>query len=223
MVRSRERRAFLAVLLGCAVAAVVTTVFVLDGQVAAQRQGLIIAASVGEPELPDCAELYPEWIQSWVDEEVPDIRSVYGEQEDAVTAGWIAPENFPAAAFGWAGAVPDCGTMLLVLSTGELWNARLDLESIDKVQFDAIATTLAAMGYRLAYDQVPHELLSVEGVPLPTGDESDAQSGETGGSTAWFRELSSATGTVSLTFFPDDPGAVNPVGELVIGYFEPLD
>jgi hypothetical protein len=114
--------------------------------------------------------------------------------------------------------------MMLVNSTGDVWTTRLDVASIDKAQFTAVATTLTAMGYLLTYDQVPHEFLAIEGEQPEDAVAQDAedQSGDATGA-SWFREFSSASGTVSLTFYPDDATAANPSGELVIAYFQPLE
>jgi hypothetical protein len=114
--------------------------------------------------------------------------------------------------------------MMLVGSTGDVWTTRLEVPSIDKSQFTAVATSLTALGWVLTYDQVPHEFLSIEGEQPDdaTAEDAEQQSGDQSGS-SWFREFSNRSGTVSLTFFPDDPAAANPTGELVVAYFQLLE
>src|SRR5262249_27193709 len=113
------------------------------------------------------------------------------------------------------------GSMMLVASSGEVWTTRLDIASVDKAQFTAVSTSLTALGYLLTSDQVPHEFLSIEGEQPESAQDGEAQS-EGADAASWFREFSSESGTVSLTFFPDAPAAANPAGELVVAYFQPL-
>lgn len=205
------------------VAATIGAVFALDALNVQLNRGTFIAQSTTGADLPDCSEFYPEWIQAWVDEELVDIRAEYTPDETAVVTAWSTPAEFPAAAFGWAGVVPECGSMMLVGSTGDVWTTRLEIPTIDKAQFTAVATTLTALGWVLTYDQVPHEFLSIEGEQSDeTAEDAEQQSGDDSGA-SWFRELSNRSGTISLTFFPDDPAAANPAGELVVSYFTLLE
>lgn len=220
--RSARRRALLIGALFAIIAATIGAVFALDALNLSLNRGTQLAQSMTGAELPDCSGPYPDWIAAWVEDELGAIRAEYGQGEDSVVTAWMTPEEFPAAAFGWAGVVPDCGSMMLVRSTGDLWAARLDVATVDKAQFTAVATTLAALGYVLTYDQVPHEFLAIEGEPVDVAEDAEEQSGQQTGA-SWFREFSSETGRVSLTFFPDDPEATNPAGELVIVFLPPID
>jgi hypothetical protein len=230
VLRSPLRRGVLAGLLVLVLAGIVVSVLVLDHLVGSLHRGTAIAQSGTDADLTDCRDLYPEWIDTWVEKTSTDIRLQYGDDEKAVVIPWSTPDGFPAAAFAWADAVPDCGSTMLVESTGEIWTNRLDIATIDKAQFTAISTSLSALGYLLTDDQVPHDTLSIAGEqPDATGTEGDDQSEDQSGDqpgdaegVSWFRQFTSASGTVALTFFPDDAGAPNPSGELVIAYYQPV-
>lgn len=201
---------------------IVASLFALDAMVASTNRGAVLAQSATTgAELKDCAIDYPKWVDDWVKAELADIQREFAPDETAVAVPWSTPEQFPAGVFGWAAAVPECGNVLLVGSTGDLWTGRFAVDSVDKAQFTAISTSLSALGYVLTYDEVPHEFLSVAGEqnadPVSAEEQSDGQNA----GVFWYREFGSATGIVTLTFFPDDPEAANPSGELIVSYFPP--
>jgi hypothetical protein len=154
------------------------------------------------------------------------IRDEKGDNANGVVAPWRTPETFPSAALAWARIVPECGSTMLVDTDNSVWSSRMDVTEVTRTQFDAVSNLLAAMGYSLTFDQVPHDLLQVGEVQPESADveSEDSQSGtdssDGDGQTAasWYREFANADGWFWMNFFPDDPDADDPTGELVIGY-----
>ena len=224
VVRSRMRRAVLAVSLLGVVAAIAVCLFVLDG-FAARLTSVAGAGGSSTTELADCQELYPAWNDEWVEGQLSAIRDEKGDDANGVAMPWRTPETFPAAALGWAGVVPECGSTMVVDVDGSAWTYRLEVVEATATQFDAVANVLAAMGYSLTFDQVPHDLLQV-GEVAPESEvtesedsQSDGEADEDGTTSAtWYREFANEHGWFWMTFFPGDPDAEVPTGELVIGY-----
>ncbi len=223
--RSPMRRAVLAVVVVGVVAAIAICLFVLDGFAARLTTGANAGGS-SSAELADCNTLYPEWTDAWVQGQLAAIRDAKGDDANGVAAPWRTPEHFPSAAIAWSGIVPVCGSTMVVDVDDSAWTYRMDVTEVTETQFAAASNLLAAMGYSLTYDQVPHDLLQVGEVAPDTTDsesedgQSDGDTTEADGSTAasWYREFANADGWVWMTFFPNDPNAEVPVGELVIGY-----
>ena len=223
--RSPMRRAVLGVIALGVVAAIAICLFVLDGFAArlTTSQG---AGASSTAELADCNELYPAWTDEWVQGQLAAIRDAKGDDANGVAAPWRTPESFPSAALAWAGIVPECGSTMLVDVDDSAWSYRMDVVSVTETQFDAAGNLLAAMGYSLTYDQVPHDLLQV-GEVAPESELTESEDGQSDGETTedddasavtWYREFANADGWIWMTFFPNDPDAEVPAGELVIGY-----
>jgi hypothetical protein len=229
------RRAILAVSLLGVIAAIAICLFVLDGFAARLATGSNAGGS-STAELADCRELFPEWTEEWVQGQRAGIRDAKGDDANGVAEPWRTPESFPSAAIAWAGLVPACGSTMVVDVDGSVWTSRMDVTEATRTQFDAVSNLLAAMGYSLTFDQVPHELLQVSEVAPESevtesddvqsddvqtdGVETDGETteGDDAAATTWYREFANADGWFWMTFFPDDPDADQPVGELVIGY-----
>jgi hypothetical protein len=224
IVRSPMRRAVLGVIVLGVVAAIAVCLFVLDGVAARLAPGAGEGGS-STAELADCAELYPEWTEEWLQTQLRGIRDEKGDDANGVAVPWRTPETFPAAALAWADVAPECGSTMIVDIDGSAWSYRLEVVEATGTQFDAVASVLVAMGYSLTFDQVPHDLLQV-GEVAPEAEVTESEDGQSGGevdqggasATTWYREFANPDGWIWMTFFPDDPDAEEPLGELVIGY-----
>jgi hypothetical protein len=218
------RRAVLAVTVLGVVAAIAICLLVLDG-FAARLTPQAGAGGSSTAELADCQELYPDWNDEWVEGQLGAIRDEKGDDASGVAMPWRTPETFPAAALAWAGVVPECGSTMIVDVDGSAWTYRLEVVEATATQFDAVANVLVAMGYSLTFDQVPHDLLQV-GEVAPESEATESGDGQSDGevdqdgtsATTWYREFANEDGWFWMTFFPDDPHADVPSGELVIGY-----
>jgi hypothetical protein len=223
VVRSRMRRAILAVCLLGVVAAIAICLFVLDGFAARLATGSAAGGS-SSAALADCQERFPEWTEEWLQGELTAIRDAKGGDAEGVAAPWRTPETFPSAALAWSGIVPECGSTMVVDVDDSVWASRMDVTEATRTQFDAMSNLLSAMGYSLTFDEVPHDLLQVGGIEpeseSPEEGLSDADSGAGDDQTAarWYREFANADGVIWMAFFPADPAADEPAGELVIGY-----
>ena len=225
VVRSRMRRSVLVVIVLGVVAAIAICLFVLDG-FAARLTTSSEAGGSSTTELADCQDLYPAWNDEWVQSQLSAIRDEKGDDANGVAVPWRTPETFPAAALAWADVVPECGSTMIVDVDDSAWTYRLEVVTATETQFDAVGNLLAAMGYSLTFDQVPHDLLQV-GEVAPESEftesedgQSDGEAPDEDGTTAatWYREFANADGWFWMTFFPEDATADVPSGELVIGY-----
>jgi hypothetical protein len=223
-----RRRVVLLVLAGLLVVALIASFFALSSAVA----GIVESDDVQtvtdvDVNIADCADDFPDWIDDLIRTESPRIVQLYGTGPVTATS-YRQPEGFPTIAVTWAGIIPTCGTTLVI--PGDIGVAYyLDAAQSSRIEYDALSSTLTALGYVMTTDDGPRELLEVttgqdSGAPAgtepPAPTEGDVAAEEA--DTSVYRYFRLPDGArLWAQFDPDDVADPDGAGDLYLGYFPP--
>lgn len=225
-----RRRVVLLVVVGLLVAALIGSIVALgaavDGIVASDDAATVTDVEVN---IADCSDEFPEWIDDLIATESPRIVQVY-ETGPVTAASYRHPDGFPTIAITWAGIIPTCGTTLVI--PGDVGVAYyLDATQSSRTQYEAMSSTLTALGYVMTTDDGVRELLEVTtdedpDAPAPAETEPPAPTGEvatpeqTDASVYRYFRLPDGS-RLWAQFDPVDADDPEGAGDLYLGFFPP--